>query len=219
MIYLVTCLSQPASKQIQRLQHDLKEKTKELAKEQEMKKLILKLAGKEGQDSPTTVPSSTDPDRPPRSISIASPILSSSLESTGSSQSGSTPKRPRFTSPWTLKTPSLASRRHSSNTSRTVIQKSAKPSKPVRRVLSELGSASANKGPSIQGKGDEKERRHTSMAIPVPSRELDDNGDTGLENQSFTDSDIFTSTTRERLDVRYDEISHHDHDDDTTVDI
>ena len=183
-----------------------------------MKKLILKLAGKEGQDSPPTVPSSLDPDRPPRS-SIASPVSSRPLESTGSSNSGSTPKRPRLTSPWNTKTPSLTSRSLSSRPSKTAIQESTKPGKPVRQGLSKLGSASANRDPSTQPKGDKKGRRHTSMAVPAPSRELNDDGDTFLENQSFTDSDIFTSTTRERLDVSYDEISHYDHDDDTTVDI
>ena len=183
-----------------------------------MKKLIFKLAGSEVQDSATTVPSSLGPDRPPRS-GVASAILSSSLDSTRSSESGSTPKRPRITSPWTLKSPSLPSRRLSSNSSKPVIQKSAKSSKPVRQVLSELGSASINEGPSTQAKGDKKGRRHNSIAVPAPSRGLDENGDTCLENQSFTDGNIFTSTTRERLDVSYDGISHHDHEDDTTVDI
>ena len=183
-----------------------------------MKKLILKLAGKEGQDSPPTVPSALDPYRPPRS-SIGSPISTRSLESTGSSQSGSAPKRPRFTSPWNSKTPSLASRRLSSNTSKTAIQKSAKPGKPVRHGLTELGSASANRGPSTQLEGDKKGRRLISMAVPAPSRFLDGHGDTFLENGSFTESEIFTSTSRERLDVRYDEMSHYDHDGDTTVDI
>ena len=183
-----------------------------------MKKLIFKLAGSEVQDSPTTVSSSLGPDRPPRS-SVASPILSSSLDSTGSSESGSAPKRPRFTLPWTLKTPSLPSRRLPSISSKPVIQKSAKPSKPVRQVLSELGSASVNEGPLTQAKGDKKGRRHSSIAVPAPSRGLDENGDTYLENQSFTDGDIFTSTTHEHLDVSYDGISHHGHEDDTTVGI
>ncbi|KAL8792588.1 MAG: hypothetical protein Q9195_004811 [Heterodermia aff. obscurata] len=184
------------------LQCDLKEKTKELAREQEMKKLILKLAGKEGQDSPPPVPSCLDPDRPARS-SIASRISSKSSESPGSSQSGSTPKRPKFTSPWNSKTPSLASRRLSSNPSKTVIREFA--GKPVRRGLSELGSASANRGPSTQPECEKKGRRHTSIAVPAPSRKLDDDGETCFENQSFTDSDISTSTTRERLAVYHDD--------------
>ena len=152
----------------------------------------------------------------------SSPKTSRSCASPTSSRSGSSPKRARMSSRHGFKTPLIAHAKLSVTKTLTHNPVGSSKPRPRRQALVDSGSASANKH-VIHGKGPEDKpprRRHTSIPMPTNSENEVGAGRRVLDELSFNESDIFTSTTKERLGALYTEEENEVHyDDGTTVDV
>lgn len=179
---------------------------------------------------PPAVSLSVDPTEPrspsfigsPPYTKQSSPKTSRSFESPTSSSNGSSPKRARLTSRRGFKTPLITHTKL--GVTKTSTHNPVGSSKPRsrRQALVELGSTSANRH-VVHAKGPEDKtprRRHTSFPMPTSSEHEVSAGRMLLDEISFNESDIFTSTTKERLGAPYNEEENDVyHDDGTTVDV
>ena len=146
--------------------------------------------------------------------------LTTSFGSTTSSRSGGpTPKRTKtgsrrsFKPPTTLtRAPTLAKPLRRATTGFTV--------KGQRQALGNLGFASQNEVllTPTQPLTQKNPRRHTSAAIGDNDENERIVGEGKFGDMSFDDSDIFTSTSKQRLEIVQDHATRDD-DDETTVDI
>lgn len=222
-------LTLACSNQMKRLQHDLEIQTQIVAEADKFRALVTSFANKGHQASPspeTSSASRTPCHNPvviqtPQNADPSSPIFRESFGSVSSSKGGSTPKRPKTMSRRSFKTPPLSSRNISVSNKKLVL-KTAKVGNAgaPRQALNEVRSSSAsNTSFCIQSTGDKTQRRHTSVALPAKSIGTITDNNVSLDNLSFNNSDLFTSTTRERLDIIDDENAQHSYDDGTTVDI
>ena len=179
---------------------------------------------------PSAVSPFVDPNEPRSPSFIESPLHTEqssrktlrSFESPTASRSGLSSKHARMTSRRGFKTPLITHTKLSVTKTSTHNPVGSSKPRSRRQALVELGSASANSH-IVRAKEPEDEiprRRHTSMPLPMNSENEVGTGRMLLDELSFNESDIFTSTTKERLDAPYTEDENDVcYDDGTTVDV
>ena len=161
---------------------------------------------------------------PPPPQDQVSPLTSTPINPTPEGQDGSTPKRTRTTSRDSFQTPLPSSSHATMCLPKNSIDRLALASKPrhTRPALRGLRSSSANRGALslIQAEGAKTRRRYTGVvALPVSDGIRGTQQDPYLDDISFNCSQIFTSTTRDRLDgVPTEDIENY-HEGETTEDI